>query len=117
MDGFDDLAGGVEAGGAGEGDSRMGAGAAEEKSANGSGVAGEAEERAHGEKLVEGEFAVRDVAAGEAVGFFEVEGGDDAAGDDFRGQIGRVLGEGFDDGVGEGVAVGGPIVRGRAFRG
>ena len=39
-------------------------------------------------KLVEREFAVRNVSAGEAVVFFEIERGDDAAREDFRGQIG-----------------------------
>jgi hypothetical protein len=106
------LAGGVEAGGAGEGDSGVRAGAAEEESTDGRLVTGEAEERAHGEELVEGEFAVGDVAAGEAVIGFEVERSDDAAREDFRGKIGRVFGEGADDGVGEGIAAMIPV-RGR----
>lgn len=102
---FEDLAGGVEAGGAGEGDSGMRSTAAEEKSANGRAIASAAQQRTHGEKLVEGEFAVSDVAAGEAVFLFEVEGSDDAAGEDFRREIRRVFGESFDDDVGERVAL------------
>ena len=113
----EDLAGGVEGGGAGKGDARVSAGAAEEQSADGRLIAGEAEKRAHGEELVEGEFAVGDVAAGKAVFGFEIERSDDAAGENFGGQIGRVFGEGFDDGVGEGVALIFPIGWRPTFRG
>ena len=108
-EGFEDLTGGVEAGGAGEADSGMSAGAAEEESADGRLIAGEAEERAHGEKLVEREFAVGNVAAGEAVVGFEVERSDDAASEDFGGKVGRIFGEGVNDCVGEGVFLRRPI--------
>ena len=103
------MAGGVEAGGAGEADARVRAGATEEESANGSGVTGKTEKRAHGEELVESKFPVGDVAAGEAVIVFEIERSDNAPGEDFGGKVGRVFGEGLDDGVGEGVALGRPI--------
>lgn len=116
-EGFEDFAGGVEAGGAGEGDAGMRSRAAEKKIVDGSAIAREAEQRTHGEELVEGEFAVGDVAAGEAVVGFEIERRDDAASDDFRGEIGSVFGESFDDGVGESVALIFPIGWRPTFRG
>ena len=99
------MAGGVEGGGGGETCAGVDAGAAEEKAANGRAITRPADQRAHGEKLVEREFAVRDVAAGETVVIFEVERRDDAASENFRGQVGRVLRERFHDGVGERVAL------------
>ena len=69
-EGVDDFAGGVGAGGAGQAVAWMRGGAAEEEVADGSFVAGPVEDGAHGEELVEGQFAVEDVASGEAVGGF-----------------------------------------------
>ena len=116
-EGFEDLAGGVEGGGSGEAGAGVGAGAAKEKAANGGAVTRPADERAHGEELVEGEFAVGDVTAGEAVVLFEIERRDDARGEDFRREVGRVFGEGLDDGIGESVALVFPIGWRRTFRG
>ena len=65
---LEDFAGGVVAGGAGDAVAGMRAVAAEVEAFHGRGVARPAEERAHGENLVEGQFAVERVAAGEAVG-------------------------------------------------
>ena len=84
----------------------MGAGAAEEKAADGRVVAGPADERAHSEKLVEGEFAMGDVAAGQTVGLLEIQRSDDEARENFRRQIGRVLRERLYDDVGQGVTLG-----------
>src|SRR5713226_10368996 len=76
----DDFAGGVGAGSAGEAVAGMRAGAAEIEAADGSAVARPVEQRAEGEELVEGQFAVKDVASGEAVSFFEVMRSDDLSG-------------------------------------
>src|ERR1700722_20415912 len=72
---------------------------------DGSGVPGPAEERAHGENLVEGQFAVEGVAAGQAVGGFEVDGRERLDCQDFWDEVGRVLADGLNDGVAEGVAI------------
>ncbi len=106
---MDDFAGGVGAGCAGEAVAGMRAGAAEEKAADGRFVASPIENGAHGEKLVEGEFAMENVAAGEAVDRFEVERSDDLHVLHEAGKIGRVLGESFDDGVAEIFAAGVPV--------
>src|ERR1700744_5310248 len=68
----DDFFGGVRTTCAGESVARMRAGAAEEQSANRSLIAGPIEHGTHGKKLIEREFAVEDVAAGEAVDRLEV---------------------------------------------
>jgi len=117
VNGFDDLAGGVEGRGGGQACAGMRAGAAEEEAANGCAIAGPTDERAHGEKLIEGEFAVGDVAARQTVGLLEIQRRDDAAGEDSGGQVGGVLRESFDDNVSERVAVGGPIAGGGDLRG
>src|SRR5580698_2208287 len=63
--------------GAGESVAGMRAGAAEEKSANRSFVTRPIENGAHGEELIESEFAVEDVATGETVNSFEIARRDD----------------------------------------
>src|SRR2546430_10826247 len=73
----DNFAGGVDAGGAGEAVAGMGAGTAEKKATDGCLVARPIENRAHGEKLIECELAVENVAAGKTVGCFEILGRDD----------------------------------------
>ena len=69
----------------------MRAGAAQEEAADRGLVARPIEHRAHGEKLVEGEFAVKNVAAGEAVGGFEISRSDDLHGFDDSAKLGRVV--------------------------
>ena len=87
----------------------MGAGTAEEEALDGRFVAGPVEDRAHGEQLIEGQLAVKNVAAGEAVFGFEVFGGDGLSALDEAGEIWRVIADGFDDGVGEVLAARIPI--------
>src|SRR5713101_2218063 len=94
-EGVDYFAGGVGAGGAGEAVAGMSRGAAEEEVADRRFVAGPVEDGAHGEELVEGEFAVKDVAAGEAVGGFEILRRDDLYGFDQAGKIWGVRRERF----------------------
>jgi hypothetical protein len=76
----------------------MRAGAAEKQAADGRFVAGPIEDRPHGEKLIERQLAVEDVAAGEAVGCFEILGRDDLDAFDEGGKMGRVSGKSLDDG-------------------
>jgi len=95
----DDFAGGVGTGGAGEAVAGMGARAAEEKAADGRFVARPIKNRAHGEELIEREFAVENVAAREAVGSFQIKRRDDLHVFDEIGQVRRVGGESFGDGV------------------
>src|SRR5258708_40207628 len=87
----------------------MRAGAAEKKAANGRLVARPIENGAHGEELIEREFAVKNVAAGEPVGSFEILRSDDLHGIDEIGQVRRVGGESFDAGVAQVVAAGLPV--------
>src|SRR6266436_818062 len=108
-EGVDDFAGGVGAGGAGEAVSRMGAGAAKEEASDGSFVARPIENGAHGEELIESEFAVENVTAGEAVGGFQIKRRDDLHGFDEIGQIRRVCSESFGDGVAQVVAARVPV--------
>src|SRR5713101_8945030 len=91
--GVDDFAGGVSAAGTGEAVAGMRAGAAEKKAANGSLVARPIENGAHGEELIEREFAVKNVPAGEAVGGFEIFRRDDLHGFDEIRQVRHVGGE------------------------
>src|SRR5580704_1070445 len=79
----------------------MRSGAAEIKATDGGFVASPIENGAHGEKLVECEFAVKNVASGEAVNGLEIERSDDLRLFDEAGQIGGVLRESFDDGDAE----------------
>src|SRR5690348_1477886 len=108
-EGVDDFAGGVGAGSAGEAVAGMRAGAAEKKATDGRFVAGPIEDRTHGEELIQGEFAVKDVAAGESVAGFEVVRSDDLHVFDEAREIGGVLSQSFDDGVAEIAAAGVPI--------
>src|SRR6266853_2570526 len=73
----DDFASGVGAGNAGQAVAGMRAGAAKKKAADGRFVTRPIQNRAHGEELIESEFAVKNVAAGEAVGSFEIKRRDD----------------------------------------
>src|SRR5580692_6276125 len=75
--------------------------AAEIKATDGRFVASPIENGAHGEKLVECEFAVKNVASGEAVNGLEIERSDDLHLFDEAGQIASVLRESFDDGDAE----------------
>src|SRR5437764_13471051 len=70
---FQNLARGVAARKPIQARARMRARTAKVKSRDGCAVACPAEKRAHGEHLVEPEFAVKDVAAGQSVGLLEVE--------------------------------------------
>src|SRR6266404_7970686 len=108
-EGVDDFAGGVGAGRAGEAVAGMRAGAAEKEAADGRFVARPIENGAHGEELIESEFAVENVAAGEAVAGFEILGRDDLNSFDQAGKIWRVSGESFDDGVAQVVAARVPV--------
>src|SRR5207244_12871427 len=83
----DNFAGGVGAGGAGEAVAGMGAGTAEKKATDGCLVARPIENRAHGEKLIECELAVENVAAGKTVRAFELLGAYDVAACDPAGKI------------------------------
>ena len=104
-----DFAGGVVAGGAGYAVAGMGAVAAEVKVFHWGGVASPAEQGAHGENLIEGEFAVEGVAAGEAVSGFEVLRREDLHGENFRREVGGVLRERFDHSVAQGDALLRPV--------
>src|SRR5580692_7977967 len=73
--------------------------AAEIKTADGSFIARPIESGPHGEKLIQGEFAVENVATGETVNGFEVLRSDDLHVLNEAGKIGGVLGESFDDRV------------------
>ncbi len=79
----------------------MRAGAAEEESANRSLVARPIEDGPHGEELIEREFAVEDVAAGEAVDGFKIARRDDLHRFDNLIEVGRIDGERFEDVFGE----------------
>ena len=79
-EGVDNFASGVSAAGAGKAVARMRAGTAKKKASNGRFVARPIENRAHGEKLIERKFAMKNVTAGEAVGDFEIFRGDDLHG-------------------------------------
>ena len=89
----DDLAGRVSAGSPGQAVAGMRARAAEKKTAYGRLVARPIENRTHGEKLIQSEFAVKDVTAGEAVGGLEILRRDDLNALDQARQIGRISGE------------------------
>src|SRR5580704_296957 len=105
----DDFAGGVGAAGTGEAVAGVRAGTAEEEATDGGFVARPIEDGAHGEELIEGKFAVKNVAASETVRGFEIFRGDDLHVFDEIGQVRRVGGESFDDGVAELLAAGVPV--------
>src|ERR1700691_4630612 len=65
--------------------------AAQIKVLNGCSIARPVEQRTHGEELIERELTVEDMAAGKAVGFFEILGGDDLVAQDDLREIRRVL--------------------------
>ena len=69
-------------GGAGEAVARVRARAAKVEPGDRSAVARPAEQRAHGEELVERQLAVEDVAAGQAVSLFQIQRRDDLAVED-----------------------------------
>src|SRR5450432_3453125 len=73
----------------------MRARAAEIESADRRAILRPAGYRAHEEELLEVELTVKDVAFGEAVGALEIERGEDLAGDDGAGDVGRVFGDLF----------------------
>src|SRR5579859_7169628 len=73
----DNFAGGVGPASSREAVAGMRARAAEEKSADGRLVARPIENRTHREELVESQFTVENVAAGETIGCFEIFGRDD----------------------------------------
>jgi len=93
----DDFAGGVGAAHAGEAIAGVCAGAAKKESADGRFVARPIENRAHGEELVESEFAVENVAAGESVRDFEILGSDDLHAFHEAGKVRGVRGERSND--------------------
>src|SRR5216684_706189 len=67
-----DFTGGVGAGSAGETVAGVRAGTTQVEPANRRAVARPIEHRAHGEQLIERKFGVIDVAAGKAVGLFQI---------------------------------------------
>ena len=69
----------------------MRAAAAQIQAFNRSLIACPVEQRPHGEELIEREFAVKDVASGKAIGFFEIFGCDDLMAQNDLRQIRRVL--------------------------
>ena len=71
---FDDLAGCVLARTAGQSGAGVSAGPAQVKTCDRSTVAGVPQQRAHGEKLLERQLAMIDVAAGGSIGGFDVGG-------------------------------------------
>src|SRR6266851_4801264 len=87
----------------------MRAGAAKKKAADGGFVARPIENGAHSEKLIEREFAVKNVASSETVGRFEILGRDDLHVFDEIGQVRRVSGESLDDGVPQVIAARVPV--------
>ena len=87
----------------------MRAGAAKKKAADGRFVTRPIENGTHGEKLIESELAMKNVASGEAVGSFEIKRRDDLHVFDEIGQIRRVSGQGFDNGVAQVVAARVPV--------
>ena len=87
----------------------MRAGAAKKKAADGRFVTRPIQNGTHGKKLIESEFAVKNVAAGEAVGSFEIKRRDDLHVFDETGQIRRVSGQGFDNGAAQVVAARVPV--------
>jgi len=105
----DDFAGGVCPGGACQAVAGMRAGAAKKKSADGRFVTRPIQNGTHGEKLIECELAVKNVASGKAVGSFEIKRRDDLHGFDEIGQIRRVSGQGLDNGVAQLVAARVPV--------
>src|SRR4029077_20262887 len=102
-------AGGVRAGSAGQAIAGMGARAAKEEAADGRFVTRPIEDGAHGEKLIEREFAVENVAASETVGRFEILGRDDLHAFDEAWKIRGVGGERSNDGGAKFPAAGVPI--------
>src|SRR5580698_5945840 len=97
----DDFFGCVRTAGAGESVARMSAGAAEEESANRSFIPRPIQNRTHGEELIEREFAVEDVPAGEAVDRFEIARRDDLHRLDDLIEVRRMDSERFEDVLGE----------------
>src|SRR5208282_388842 len=95
------LARGVSAGAAGEARSRMRSTAAQIQAVDRCLVACPVEQGAHSEELIEREFTVEDMAAGEPVGFFEIPGRDDLPVQDGLRQIRRVLRDGVHHGFAE----------------
>src|SRR5580692_9389858 len=87
----------------------MSAGTGKKEATDGRFVAGPIENRAHGEKLIEGQFAVEHVAAGETVNRFEVMRSDHLHVFDEAGQILGVLCESFYYGVAEVLAARVPV--------
>src|SRR5580704_2279114 len=90
----------------------MRAGAAQEKPANWRFVARPIEDRAHGEKLIERQFAVENVATREAVTCFEIVRSDDLHVFDEAGKIGCVLRQCLDYGLAKITATRVPIIFG-----
>src|ERR1700733_3392901 len=83
----------------------MRGGAAHVESVDRRTVVGPAGHGAQEEKLFEREFALKDVALRESEFAFEIERRENLATDDQLFDIGRVLGDGVDDGIAEGFAL------------
>ena len=69
----------------------MRARAAQVQTANRRSVLAETEKRPHGEELIEGKLAVKNLPAGQSPLALEVEGRQHLPGDDERAEAGRVL--------------------------
>src|ERR1700683_2435819 len=80
-------------------------GAAHIKIANRSAIASPAGNGAEEEKLLEREFALKNISFGEAGGAFDIERRNDLATDNNFFEIGRELRNGVNDGVAEGFAL------------
>src|SRR5579863_2617 len=92
----DDFFGGVRTAGTGEPVARVRAGAAEVEPADRSFVASPIEDWAHREKLVQREFAVEDVSAGESVDRLEIARSDDLHRFDDLVEVRRISGNRFE---------------------
>src|SRR6267143_7060465 len=102
---LEDFAGGIGAACAGDTVAGVRAVAAEVEALHWHTVTRPAKQRTHGKNLVECEFAVEWVPAGETICFFEVFRREDLPGQNFPGQVGRVDCERLDDCVGQRVTL------------
>src|SRR5215469_7804186 len=98
---FEDFEGGEAAGRAHDAAAGMRGGTAHIKVLDGGAIAGPSGDGAKEEKLFERKFALENIAFGEADLLFDVERRENLLADDDVFEIGRVFGNGVDDGVAE----------------
>ena len=101
---FEDFEGGEAAGRTHDASAGMRGGAAHIKIFDGGAIAGPSSNGAKEEKLFERKFALENISFGEADLLFDIEWSEDLLADDDVFQVGRVFGDGVDDGVAEFVA-------------